>query len=60
MSKDNQLRIGNRSDGLAVLEAAIRAMKADGGLGVIETPCGDGSLYDCLEVLQDALERDII
>ena len=55
------IRIGNRSDAIEVFEQLMKSIKANGGIsGYVETICGEGWAMDCLEALQDALERDII
>jgi len=61
MSNPNDIRIRNRSDALEVFEKVIRFIRGEGDLGgYIESTCGEGSAFDCLVAIKDALERGII
>ena len=60
MGTPDLFRIGNRSDAIDVFEQVMKSIKCNGDIsGYVETICGEGFAIDCLEALQDALERNI-
>ena len=56
-----EIKIGNRSDALEVFDRLMRSIDGLGDIsGYVETSCGEGSAYECLVALKDAIERSII
>jgi hypothetical protein len=60
-SDSDNIRIANRSDALEVFEQVMKSIEANGDMGgYVESTCGEGTVFDCLCALKDAIGRWII